>query len=68
MDVAKKAVLELLDTMKHTVDTNDREMLRMVARTSLRTKARACGAREQGRTHARTRQPPPPPHNAARAS
>ncbi|KAI8467425.1 MAG: chaperonin complex component [Monoraphidium minutum] len=37
-DVAKKALLEFLDNFKETVDPSDREVLRMVARTSLRTK------------------------------
>lgn len=37
-DVAKKAVLEFLDTFKQPVAADDREILRMVARTSLRTK------------------------------
>jgi len=37
-DVAKKAVLEFLDTFKVTASPTDREMLRCVARTSLRTK------------------------------
>lgn len=37
-DTAKKAVLEFLDTFKQPVAAEDREALRMVARTSLRTK------------------------------
>ena len=40
-EVAKKAVLEFLDTFKTPVtigDTPDKEMLRMVARTTVRTK------------------------------
>jgi len=51
MDVAKRAVLELLEHMKQPVDPKDREMLRMVARTSLRTKVRE---RVRARTHACT--------------
>jgi len=38
LDVAKTAVIALLDKLKHPVNANDRELLRMVARTSLRTK------------------------------
>lgn len=37
-DVAKKAVLEMLDTFKVPVEATDREMLTCLARTSLRTK------------------------------
>lgn len=37
-EVAKKAVLEFLETFKTVVDPEDREILRCVARTSLRTK------------------------------
>ncbi len=36
--MAKKAVLEFLDTFKQPVKPEDRETIRMVARTSLRTK------------------------------
>ncbi len=38
--MAKKAVLEFLDTFKVPADPSDRELLRCVARTSLRTKLR----------------------------
>mmetsp|Transcript_19081 Transcript_19081/g.32699 ORF Transcript_19081/g.32699 Transcript_19081/m.32699 type:complete len:534 (+) Transcript_19081:128-1729(+) len=37
-EVAKKAVLEFLETFKQPIVADDRETLRMVARTSLRTK------------------------------
>lgn len=37
-DIAKKALLEFLDKFKEAVDPSDREQLRCVARTSLRTK------------------------------
>jgi hypothetical protein len=37
-DVAKKALLEFLDNFKEPADASDRELLRCVARTSLRTK------------------------------
>lgn len=39
-DVSKCAVLEFLDTFKETINIDDRESLRCVARTALRTKLR----------------------------
>jgi hypothetical protein len=38
LEAAKKAALEFLEGFKQPVSADDREMLRMVARTSLRTK------------------------------
>lgn len=38
LDIAKKAALDFLDTFKEDVEPTNREMLTMVARTSLRTK------------------------------
>lgn len=40
LDAAKAGALSFLDTLKHPVKADDRETLRMVARTSLRTKVR----------------------------
>ena len=37
-DAAKRATIEFLDSFKEDCDSSDREMLRCVARTSLRTK------------------------------
>lgn len=37
-DAAKRATIEFLDSFKEDCDGSDREMLRCVARTSLRTK------------------------------
>eukprot|EP00967_Tisochrysis_lutea_P128158 scaffold218876_cov31-Tisochrysis_lutea.AAC.1 len=42
LDVAKAAVISFLEKLKHPVNATDRETLRMVARTSLRTKVRVC--------------------------
>lgn len=38
IDIARRAALEFLDTFKKPVDTTDRNILRSVAHTSLRTK------------------------------
>jgi hypothetical protein len=53
-DVAKKALLEFLDAFKEGVDVSDREALRCVARTSLRTKLYQVG-RRRGRRGRRVR-------------
>ena len=37
-EIAKKATLEFIDTFKENAEPDDRELLRCVARTSLRTK------------------------------
>lgn len=37
-ETAKKATLQFLETFKTKIDTTDREVLRCVAQTSLRTK------------------------------
>lgn len=42
-DIAKKAVLEYLDNFAEPADPSDRELLRCVARTSLRTKLHQVG-------------------------
>lgn len=41
LDVAKKALLDFLEGFREPIDVNDREALRCVAGTSLRTKLRS---------------------------